>query len=216
MSAEIEDLPITGTTVAGEHYLTVLDNLFTRKDCKRLINKAHSIQNDGTNKAWHRPGTGGKYLRVLMVDPEEADQLWHKVLPYLPKTITVDGITYKPLYLNSYIRFSRYREGGYFPVHCDGKNFDNSEKYGISTESAFTLNIFLNDAESEKDPLLKGGETDFFTLSEDRREMSLRYSVAPKAGRGALFWADQYHRGNVVDDGLKYLLRTDVMCTRIN
>jgi len=40
---------------------------------------------------------------------------------------------------------------------------------------------------------------------------TLRYSAKPKSGRGALFWAKQYHCGNKVIKGNKYLLRIDVM-----
>ena len=62
-----------------------------------------------------------------------------------------------------------------------------------------TLNIFLNDN-------FEGGETEFLYNNK-----TLRYSAKPKLGRGALFDAQQYHRGNVVMNGNKYLMRTDVM-----
>ena len=74
-----------------------------------------------------------------------------------------------------------------------------------------TLNIFLNDDFGE-------GGTDFFervrTQNEDgsyNLDFKLRYRVEPKAGRGALFYAKQLHRGNVVGNDYKYLIRTDVM-----
>ena len=66
--------------------------------------------------------------------------------------------------------------------------------------SCLTLNIFLNDD-------FEGGETDF--LFDDKQ--TLRFSAKPKAGRAMLFYSQQYHRGNKVTKGEKYLLRTDIM-----
>lgn len=112
-----------------------------------LIDKANSIKTEGGNMGWHQPGTGGKYLHVLMIDKDLADDLWVRVRPHLPLTIQDDnGVEYKLLYLNSHFRFSKYRKGGIFPLHTDGKNYDNDRMEltnGDSAESLFTLNIFL-------------------------------------------------------------------------
>lgn len=201
---------LSGMTIQGNESLMIIDNLLSRKECHDLIAKANSIVDDTEgNKAWHYPGTGGKYMRVIMIDTDLATDLWNRIKPYLPTTYRER----KLLYLNNYFRFSRYREGGLFPVHCDGKNYDAGRPEltnGYSSESLFTLNIFLNDSESVTEPLISGGATDFFN-QDQTGELVLRYSAQPKAGRAALFWADQYHRGNPVDKGFKYLLRTDVM-----
>jgi hypothetical protein len=61
------------------------------------------------------------------------------------------------------------------------------------------VNIFLNED-------FEGGHTDF--LYDDGE--TLRMSVSPKKGTGAIFYSQQYHRGNKVI-GNKYLFRTDVM-----
>ena len=90
-------------------------------------------------------------------------------------------------------RILKYQEGGQFEIHMDGVNKD--ENGNIST---LTLNIFLNDN-------FDGGETDFF------HEKKLRYSVKPETGKAALFEHKQYHCGNKVCNGEKYLLRTDIM-----
>jgi hypothetical protein len=202
-----EELPVA-TYIPGNHFLCVVDNLFTPDECKNLIKIADGVKNSGYNKAWHPADTGGIYMRVMMIDRQLANSLWDKIKPFLPKDLKFKG--YKLVYLNDHFRFSRYRKGGKFHLHCDGKNYDASrpeESEGYSTESLFTLNIFLNDG-------FEGGETDFFESGKGT-DINLRQSVKPKAGRGALFWADQYHQGNVVmpTDAAeyKYLLRTDVM-----
>lgn len=202
-----EEMPIA-KYIDGSNFLCVIDNIFTPQECQNLIEKANNIQTGDKNKAWHQADTGGNYMRVIMVDRQLSNLLWERIKPFLPMNRDSKYKNYKLVYLNDYFRFSRYREGGKFPLHCDGKNYDASrpqESEGYSTESLFTLNIFLNDG-------FEGGETDFF---ENNNDITLRTSVKPKAGRGALFWANQYHRGNTVKSTdkaeFKYLLRTDVM-----
>jgi len=210
--------------VPGRYFLNVIDNLLSPDECHELIKHAHGIQNDDAgNRSWHEPGTAGKYKRSIMIDSAYADNLWERIqgLKILPETFTGEnGTRYKVLYLNSHFRFSRYTKGGLFSLHCDGKNYDNSRPEltdGYATESLLTLNIFLNDKNSIPEPLLEGGHTDFFETDAGGFNFHERQggSVAPRAGRAALFWADQYHRGNKVTQGHKYLLRTDVMGVQI-
>ena len=199
----------TKIDIPGEHSLILLNDLLSKEECRKLIDIANNMEDDDKNKSWHKSSdTGGHYMCVIMVDDNLAQDLWKRIKKFLPSTYN----RYKLVYLNNYFRFSKYKEHGVFPIHCDGTNYDGNHLELTSnciSESLFTLNIFLNDDESETEPLLTGGETDFF--NENNEGLSLRYSVKPKTGRAALFWSNQYHRGNIVEDGCKYLLRTDVM-----
>lgn len=204
---KLEDFPV-GKQIPGNNFLCVIDNLFTPAECQNLIIKANNVQNEGYNKSWHPANTGGGYMRVMMIDRDLSNQLWSKIKKFLPRDLMFNG--YKLVYLNDHFRFSRYKKGGKFPLHCDGSNYDASrpeESGGYSTQSLLTLNIFLNDG-------FLGGETDFLEHNS-QGELTLRETVKPKVGRSALFWANQYHRGNEViptdDVEFKYLLRTDVM-----
>lgn len=94
---------------------------------------------------------------------------------------------------NPMFRIAKYQPGGQFEIHMDGVNEDDHEN-----TSVLTLNIFLNDD-------FDGGETDFL------HNKRLRCSVLPEVGKAALFDHGQYHRGNKVSNGEKYLLRTDIM-----
>lgn len=183
--------------------LTIIDGLLTKKECTELINRADRIRDGDGNKAWHMADTGGLYLRVVMIDPTLAEVLFERIKGLLPETYK----GFKILYLNSHFRFSKYKSGGHFPLHKDGTNLDKDrlEEYG-ETRSLFTLNIFLNDD-------FLGGETEFFYRNGN--QIVSRYVAKPKAGRAALFYADQLHRGNTVVTPYKYLLRTDVMCKPI-
>lgn len=182
--------------VPGEFYLNQIDDIFTSDECTELIKRANE-------KGWHLPGTGGSYMRSIIIDRELAEKLYLQLKKHIPDVYN----GYKLLYINDHFRFSRYNVGGIFPVHQDGTNYDSSrvdEFEGYSSESVFTLNIFLNED-------FEGGETDFFETNEDGDELNLRFRVVPKTGRGALFYAKQYHRGNEVLTPYKYLIRTDVM-----
>lgn len=92
-------------------------------------------------------------------------------------------------------RIAKYTNGGEFKLHRDKMNQDENEN-----RSYLTLNIFLNKN-------FDGGETDFYL--DDK--ITKRLSVKPDVGRAALFYFNQYHCGNKVINGEKYLLRTDVM-----
>lgn len=122
-----------------------------------------------------------------MMNEKLANKLFERVKSHLPD----DGNKYKGC--NPMFRIAKYDTGGQFEIHKDGVNKDAN-----GNVTYLTLNIFLNDD-------FEGGETDFFI------DKKLRHSVKPEAGKAALFFHSQYHCGNKVTKGYKYLLRTDVM-----
>lgn len=191
-----------GLQIPGEHYLCQIDNIFTSEQCRRIIHRANTIQTDDKgNRSWHRPGTGGKYMRAIIRDEHLAKDLYSRLNQFIPSH---GPGPWNSVYINPVFRISRYSEGGHFPIHVDGQNYDNSRPDITGLNSAisqYTLNIFINDD-------FQGGETDFF---HSPNKDDLRHSVKPKPGRGALFYHGQYHCGNPVHGGYKYLIRTDVM-----
>lgn len=171
--------------------LIQIDDIFSKEECKSLIELAES-------KDMHLVDSGvAQYFRVILDDHELASKLYKRLFKFIPKTIDEKRV----VGLNSTFRFSKYIRGGDFKMHKDGVNQDSK-----GNRSALTLNIFLNDE-------FEGGETEFFysPVTGIPDEKDLRYSVKPKPGRGALFYAQQYHRGNLITKGVKWLIRTDVM-----
>lgn len=178
--------------IAGTHFLCVIDDIFTKHECKELIEKANNI-------GWHKPGTGGSYMRAIMIDEDFAKKVFERVKKHIPDSYN----GFKLEYINSHFRFSRYDTGGKFDLHNDGVNMDSKKAPdGNNYRSVMTLNIFLNDD-------FDGGETDFY--ENVNGDLYLRYSCEPKPGRGALFYHNQLHKGNKVGKPYKYLIRTDVM-----
>jgi len=170
--------------------LTLVRGAVIKEQCCKLIASAESI---GFNDIDRGNACYGRVVgRMKFEDQHLHEWLWNRLRDAIPSH--VDG---NPVVgLNDHFRFSKYHAGQFFDIHKDGINQDSN-----GNRSALTLNIFLNED-------FEGGETDFF-YSINRSD--LRFSVSPKAGRGALFFAQQYHCGNEILSGTKYLLRTDVM-----
>jgi prolyl 4-hydroxylase len=165
------------------HYLTVINNLLTENECDYFINLIDNCKN---TKNIDR-GNYANYNKLDWINSVFANILYKRICNYLP-----NDNNYKCC--NKYFRIAKYDVGGEFKLHKDGINQDSN-----GNRSYLTLNIFLNDN-------FEGGETDFYY---DNKEF--RYSVKPKKGTAALFYSQQYHCGNKVISGNKYLLRTDVM-----
>jgi prolyl 4-hydroxylase len=93
--------------------------------------------------------------------------------------------------LNERFRFYRYQPGQRFARHYDGAyERENGER------SEFSLLFYLNDDFS-------GGETVFYEPE--------RIEVRPRQGTALIFQHHLLHEGAVVTQGVKYVLRTDVM-----
>ncbi len=171
-------------------YLQVIDDLLTRDECKQLIEFAEK-------QGFKEVDRGiANYHRVEFDNPLLANLLCNRLI--FRNMIPQYWNGNKVVGLNTHFRFSKYYEGQEFGIHKDGFNTDQN-----GNRSVMTLNIFLNDD-------FEGGETDFFY--EDK---SFRFSAKPKSGRASLFDSQQYHCGNKIKKGIKYLLRTDVMVSAI-
>ena len=169
-----------------------LSSIFSPQECAELINKA---EQHGFEKAMISSRHGAVINlnvrnndRVIWDNPELATQIWDRVkhlLPTIQQGREIRG-------LNERFRFYRYTEGQVFRWHCDGYfERDNGEK------SVLTFLIYLNED-------YMGGETNFEWTK-----------VHGKTGMGLIFPHHLVHQGNaVVGNGVKYVIRTDVMYGR--
>ena len=113
-------------------FLYQIEDLLNDEECKRYIEMFDDPSNVEAIDDKHR-----KYNRVQFQDEQLANQLYQKIIPYLPKKIKKISVG-----MNKYIRLSKYVPGQFFGIHKDGINFDKDNK---SNMSYATLNIFLND-----------------------------------------------------------------------
>lgn len=123
--------------------------------------------------------------RVIMDHMELAASLWERAAPWITPYRQRAAIG-----LNERFRFYRYESGQYFAPHYDGRfERDNGER----SECSFL--IYLNDD-------FVGGHTVFHDPMLD---------VNPEAGSALVFYHPQLHEGAVLEEGMKYVLRSDLM-----
>ncbi len=125
--------------------------------------------------------------RVMLDDPGRAAALWERLRAWIPSR---DG-AWRAVGLNERFRFYRYEAGQYFDWHGDGVFRRNDLE-----QSRLTLMIYLNDT-------FQGGETQFDA-----------HTVVPKCGSALIFEHRLLHRGAMVTEGVKYVMRSDVMYRR--
>ena len=128
--------------------------------------------------------------RVMKDDPELADQLWRRAMPW----VVTPWRNSMAVGLNERFRFYRYEPGQRFAPHFDGA-FERQD----GEKSEFTFLIYLNDD-------FVGGETRFFKPGV--------FHVQPRTGSLLIFHHPQLHEGAVIESGTKYVLRSDVMYRR--
>ena len=133
--------------------------------------------------------------RVMLDDVATAAELYARARPFLPD----EFLEWRPCGFNERFRYYRYTAGQKFDWHFDGEfHRDNGE------QSKYTIMVYLNDA-------CTGGET-LFHLHEGRVTDDVAdLRVRPAVGKALLFRHDVLHTGAVVLDGVKYVMRTDVM-----
>jgi predicted 2-oxoglutarate/Fe(II)-dependent dioxygenase YbiX len=128
--------------------------------------------------------------RLMVDDPALAAAWWLRAEPFLPGRLR----NRPALGFNERFRYYRYDPGQRFAPHYDGPfRRDNGE------ESLLTFMAYLNDDFS-------GGETNFYSF-----DGVLRVRVRPERGAALVFVHKQLHEGAAVEQGRKYVLRTDVM-----
>lgn len=166
----------------------IIENFLSEKECQDLI---FFSELRGYKEAEVSLRSGSKMMkgirnnyRVIYEDEKLAKTIWEKLKDYCPSEL--DNATSNGL--NERFRFYRYEEGQRFKRHIDGRYTKNEFE-----ESRITFLVYLNDD-------YEGGVTKFKNIT-----------VEPKIGLAVCFIHEQKHEGTPVLEGVKYVLRTDVM-----
>ena len=121
-------------------------------------------------------------------DRKLADIYWEKLKDSCPDKIENS----EAIGLNEQFRFYKYESNQRFKRHIDGR-FKRNE----NEESRITFMIYLNND-------FEGGETEFDDII-----------IKPQIGTALCFIHEQKHEGCPVTEGVKYVIRTDVMYKKI-
>ncbi len=165
-----------------------IDNFWTAEECAAFISTSESMGYEPatveTEKGQMLVGTVRNNNRVIYKDSLLAKKLWLQLQPFAPAQIGNS----KAVGLNELFRFYKYQAGQAFKRHRDQSYIRNEME-----ASYFTFMIYLNDN-------YEGGETRFTHLT-----------IQPKQGMALIFFHDLEHEGTAVTQGIKYVLRTDIM-----
>ncbi|WP_338848317.1 2OG-Fe(II) oxygenase [Massilia sp. W12] len=164
-----------------------IPHLLSSAECAGLIRLAEA---GGFQEAIVRTASGEQSLpqirnnqRCLLEHPAWRAQLWARLQQAgLP---VLDGAM--PAGLPRELRFYKYAPGQRFKMHKDGP----WEEDGL--RSKLTCLVYLNDDFS-------GGATDF-----------RQFQIQPETGSALLFVHAVWHEGCVLESGVKYVLRSDVL-----
>ena len=169
-----------------------IEGLLDAETCKALV---RAIPEQGWREEQSR--TRGPNLDVAeggdprqdavadVYDPRLALRLYWRAQDHLP--LQIDG--HELFAIRPTLRLVRYREGQGTTAHRDC-----AVSGAAGERSRLTLLIYLNDD-------FEGGETQF---------VDGQTTVSPSVGKALLFAHGEMHRGDVVRDGTKYVLRCEV------
>eukprot|EP00746_Dinoflagellata_sp_MGD_P072286 gnl/MRDRNA2_/MRDRNA2_29350_c0_seq1.p1 gnl/MRDRNA2_/MRDRNA2_29350_c0~~gnl/MRDRNA2_/MRDRNA2_29350_c0_seq1.p1 ORF type:complete len:343 (-),score=55.99 gnl/MRDRNA2_/MRDRNA2_29350_c0_seq1:245-1213(-) len=186
-------------------FARVVRKALSVEDCAAIL---RAVNNKKFTPALINIGGGAQQLlpgvrnghRVVIDSPELAAWLLLVLRPHLPEQL-VDGS--RLVGLNERLRFLCYTPGQFFEEHHDGCYIRPHGHPQAGDRSRITVQLYLHDV-----PEQYGGATTFFP--------GKHYSVKhqPEAGSVLLFTQDLLHEGSLVQEGIKYTVRTEVMYSR--
>lgn len=183
----------------------VIPSLFSKSECEQLLNL--EIKNSFQKAISNYPTYYRNNDRFVMDNAILAKQLFEKVKPYLPVRIEINstinaenGVWYLKE-LNDRLRFCKYSANQYFHRHLDGVHYRND-----TTQSKLTFMIYLNSATE-----FEGGRTLFFKTKETDEIWA---SYIPKQGDLIVFDHNVWHEGEVLTQGEKFVLRSDILYSK--
>lgn len=165
-----------------------IDYFLSASECRFLIERFEALGFEEapitTSKGFVMRKDIRNNLRVIVDDDALAAELWEKLAHFAPRLLG----KYKAVGLNERFRIYKYLPGQQFKLHRDGA-FERNEQ----ETSFFTFLIYLNDE-------CKGGETQF-----------PKWTISPQLGSALVFRHHLLHEGVLVEEGVKYVLRSDIM-----
>ena len=174
-----------------------IPNLLEEARCQELIERTEQV---GYAVAMMSLAGGGQVHRpdirdnerVILWDDGIADRLWQRLQEHVPGS--VDGTA--AVGLSEKLRFYKYTPGQSFAKHVDDPTVLDGQ------QSRFSVLVYLNEG-------FAGGHTRLCVF--DDRFVERAIDVQPSTGAAFVFDHKLLHAGMPVTDGVKYVLRTDVL-----
>ena len=176
-----------------------MEQVFNEEECQKIIEAAEAR---GFEKALINVGGGLQVLqndyrrsqRVMVDDIKLTEEIFNRIKDALPKSFHGRDL----VGLNERLRILKYLPGDFFQTHKDASYIrENGER------SLITMLFYLNEG-------YKGGKTTFY--KPNGKDVNLE--VIPKTGMILLHDHMIDHGVPELKDGVKYVIRTDVMYKR--
>lgn len=214
--------PFEGPEIDRCTFAWEFDNVLTEEQCLQLIEAANrkgyvpalqgqsfkSKDRAGADALVFKPSFRSVYS-VMYDAPEITEWLFKAMEPHLKSLPTPTG--WQVYHLNSFTRTLCYCH----PGQKHAPHFDACMKYPAGkypedhdyskVRSYMTFFVYLNDVPSES-----GGSTTFPQPAGTEAVGDER--CIPKSGRVLIFSQNLYHAGAPLEDHMKYVFRSDVMC----
>ncbi|OCL08080.1 hypothetical protein AOQ84DRAFT_439812 [Glonium stellatum] len=186
----------------SSHFVHIISNLLNPEECKSIIDQ-YDPSVIPTSAAY------STRLRHIFEDEDLARLLWIRLEPFYANTTIADEeqCTWRPTQLNPHFRFCKYAPGDAFAPHVDGRRLAS-----VNAQSFLTVNIYLNGVARAA-----GGATrvlDRAGSAVSEGGFVVLGAVQPEIGAASVFRDSLFHDGEVLREGVKYLLRTDIMFER--
>eukprot|EP01098_Paradermamoeba_levis_P016048 TRINITY_DN8443_c0_g1_i1.p1 TRINITY_DN8443_c0_g1~~TRINITY_DN8443_c0_g1_i1.p1 ORF type:complete len:254 (-),score=53.22 TRINITY_DN8443_c0_g1_i1:17-778(-) len=206
--------------------IQIIHNLISPESCNKLLAAANGAGFDSAFGETKKGGERGRdNSRVTICSPTFADYLFQKIkhlLPpkaYRPDPESSAGVSYlsplskkgegegeefagEPIRVNDELRIERYLEDQQFRIHRDANKIVKRESDGFYHMTLFSVVLYLNDGAE-----FEGGRTNFVV----DRPGAAPLGVVPQKGSAVVFRQELLHEGATVSQGVKFVLRTDVL-----
>ena len=196
--------------------MQIMDNFLTVEECQEQIERCETLGFEEIHSLGNKMFAKRQHGRVSCSDPELASFLFERLRPLIPAVI--DNLPANTC--SSNIRFYRYSQGQCFGCHIDESNMD-----ACGGMTKLTVLVYLSGGTKKASKLiatrpLVGGETVFYNDVTPKRKggrnetTKIIASITPECGRLLLHThGDQCltHEASPVIEGIKYVLRTDVI-----
>lgn len=187
--------------------ISAIDNFMTEDECRTWIAWGEQKGFDEAKQKQNMMYAFRENGRIEFNSSDIANQIWIRMRPFMPET--VGSPARRLIGCSPRIRVYRYTRGQRFGQHVDSSR-DEVEMGG---RTHFTVLVYLNGGDCEPAELrVRGGETVFWKDNDGRRP-----ALAFPPTRGVCLFhghGDECmtHEGAGVEEGVKYILRTDVVC----
>ena len=191
-TTDSSEVLLSNTNIPYE--VMTIENIYTDEEIGFFINQ---IENRSDKE---RLFSDNRFKNGKVIDDKHSQMIFDRIRSHLPPNYQDrEGNEWEFVKGCGYIFYSKFEEGEQFGIHTDtGSTYDEDNKM----YSKFTVLTYLNDD-------FIGGNTQFFDS-----KLIPTISIIPKKNKTLLFDIDLFHKGEMIIQGVKYWIGTEIVCKR--